>query len=350
MKTNFFTTLILVSQITGLSGNDLTVDNLTINASATISGGATFKDATSFGTLYTGLQSSPIASGRAFTVSVSQGYQEVQVPYTVDGYYQDGYITVDDYGMINSGRWEAQYTYGVVSGQSYGPYYDSEGNITTPEYNDYQYGYTYTGEAWIDESYWGIIGSHSEPGQVWVPPTESTYTDWLFGVPKIQFTAARSDVNWAWQVPNGLGGTRDIMLLWDGGLRLPSQDNNRMMALMPDSLTQSYTQTWDGSTQRTDSSEVRANEVKKMSHVRYDSGLGEISQIDTATLKSNALSFNAEEQMSGASSTVQTQISARSASFGGTVQVAGDVGVHGVIRVYPAGNLGMGPYTDGPMP
>lgn len=338
MNPHILTILIVASQATALFGNNLSVDNLTINASAT------------FGTIYSGTQSSPIPTGQAFTVSVSQDFQEIQVPYTIEGYYQDGYIMVDDYGMINSGYWEAQYTYGIVSGQSYGPYYDSEGNITTPEYNDYQYGYMYTGDTWVNNSYWGVIGTHSEPGQVWVPPTESTYTDWQYGVPKIQFTAARSDTNWAWQVPSQNGGVKDILLLWDGGLRLPSSDSNRMMALMPDSFTQSYQQPWDGTSERFDSSEVRAQEIKKTTHLRYDTDLGQMNHITTSTFKSDALSLTSEEQVDGSSATIQTQISAKSATFGGVVHVQGDMKVSGALRVQPAGDLCMGEYINGPQP
>jgi hypothetical protein len=380
MKPSLLIPFLLASQVSLLSADDLTVDNLTINASATVTGASTFASwatfqggaqfdgsvhiysnlgvtgsadfshTAAFGTLYTGLQSSPTPTGRAFTVSTSQGFQEVQVPYTVEGYYQDGYITVEDYGTIYSGHWEAQYTWGIVSGQSYPAVYDENNVETTPAYDDYQYGYIYTGDVWVDDSYWGVIGTHSEPGQIWVEAHDSTYTDYQFDVPKIQFTAARSDANWAWQVPASGGGVKDIMLLWNGGLRIPSEDSNRMMALMEDSLTQSYQQPWDGTQERLDSSELRMNELKKYTRVRYDTGLGEVTEISTSQVRSESIQFSHEEQMAGTSSTVQTQIAAKSATFGGVVQVEGDVKVHGVLRVLPAGDLEMGSYTNGPQP
>lgn len=362
--------------------DDFTADHLTINASATIAGpsvfnstadfngiaqfhaGASFDIGVSvngnlavsgnatFGTLYSGLQNTPTIGGSAFTVSVFQGLQEVQVPYTIDGYYQDGYITVDDYGVLGagSGYWQAQYTWGIVSGQTYGPYYDEEGNVSTPEYNDYQYGYIYSGDQWVDTSSWGVIGSHMEAGQVWVPPSQSFYTDYQYGVPKIQFTAARSDANWAWQVPGTNGVPKDIMLLWDGGLRLPSSDPNRMMALMPDSLTQSYQQLWDGNQERTDSSELKLDGLKSVSNVRQNSEVGEVRTINTTHLRSDAATFTSEEQMGTTAKTIQTQISAKSANFGGVVQVQGDLSIKGVLRVFPAGDLSMEGFTNGPQP
>lgn len=380
MKISHLIPLLLAVQVTLLPADDLTVDNLTINASATVAGASTFTSwatfqggaqfdgsvyinanlnvtgsadfnhTTSFGTLYEGLQSSPTPISRAFTVSTSQGFQEVQVPYTVQGYYQDGYVTVEDYGTIYSGHWEAQYNWGIVSGQTYPAIYDENGVETTPAYDDYQYGYLYTGDAWVDDSYWGVIGTHSEPGQVWVEAHLSSYTDYEYGVPKIQFTAARSDANWAWQVPASGGGVKDILLLWNGGLRIPSEDSNRMMALMEDSLTQSYQVPWDGTQERLDSSELRMNELKKYTRVRHNTALGEVTEMSTSQVRSESIQFTREEQMAGTSTTVQTQIAAKSANFGGVVQVQGDLGVQGVIRVHPAGNLGMGPYTQGPTP
>lgn len=367
-------------QYNGAFANDFTIDNLTINASATVSGASTFGSwstfqagaqfdgpayfnsninvtgnaafayTTSFGTLYTGLQSSPTPTGRAFTVSVSQGFQEVQVPYTIAGYYQDSFITVEDYGLVSNSHWEAQYTWGIVSGQSYGPYYDQDGNITTPEYNDYQYGYIYTGDVWVDSSYWGVIGSHTEPGQVWVDEQQATYTDYQFGVPKIQFTAARSDANWAWQVPGPEGSLKDIMLLWDGGLRIPSSDSNRMMALMSDSLTQSYQRPWDGTQASVESSEVKSGGIKVVSVILHDTAANGWSEERKAQMQSGSLQISHEEKTGGNSTVVQTQIAADNASFGGVVQVAGDLRVQGVIRVRPSGDLSMGTFINGPQP
>jgi hypothetical protein len=321
-----------------------------MNSTLNVTGSAYFNYSASFGTLYTGLQSSPTPVGNAFTVSTSQGFQEIQVPYTIEGYNQDGYITVEDYGTISSGYWQAQYTWGIISGTTYGPYYDFEGNITTEEYNDYQYGDIYTGEAWIDTSYWGVIGTHTEPGQVWVDAQQSTYTDYQFGVPKIQFTAARSDANWAWQVPSASGGVRDIMLLWDGGLRIPSTDTNRMMALMGDSITQSYQTPWNGTQAKSENSQLKADGVKAVSKINHDTNLNGWSEERTAHLRSDALQISHEEKITGTATVVQTQIAADNASFGGVVQVAGDLRVSGVMRVQPAGDLSMEGFTSGPQP
>lgn len=323
---------------------DLTADHLTIQASATIAGPA------SFGTVHYGLQSSPHASSSAFKVSVAQANTEVTVPFTVEGHYEDGYTTVEDYGWIKSGRWQAQHSQQEVGTITISPVFDETGNRIEPERSEPIYGDDYLGDSWVDSNYWGIIGTHSEPGQVWVAPHQSSYTDYAQGVPKIQFTAARSDTNWAWQVPSDSGVAKDILVLWDGGLRLPSRDDNRMMALLTDSLTQSYQTPWDGNQEKLETSELRVNEFKTFTQVRSETSNGKSTEKSTSQLRSESIQFTREEQISGTASTVQTQIAAKSAHFGGVVQVEGDVKVRGVLRVRPAGDLDMGSYTSGPQP
>lgn len=304
----------------------------------------------SFGSLFTRLQNNASYEGSAFYISTSQALQPVQVPYTVDGHYQDTYVTVEEYGMIYSGYWQATYDYGIVSGQTYPPSIDAQGNVLSAKWNAKQYGYIYTGDTWIDNSYWGVTGSHTEPGRVWVDSYQSSYTDYQYDVPKIQFTAARSNSNWAWQVPTHNGGIKDIMLLWNGGLRLPSDDSNRMMALMSDSLTQSYHTPLTNGVEKWESSELKMDSLKTSSQVARKGPGGVVNEISQSQLRPEAIQFTREEQKKGTAITVQTQIAAKSASFGGVVQVEGDMKVRGVLRVLPAGDLEMGEYTNGQQP
>ena len=46
----------------------------------------------------------------------------------------------------------------------------------------------------------------------------------------------------------------------------------------------------------------------------------------------------------------QTQIAAKSAAFGGVVEVAGDLMVQGALRVPQRGDISMGEFTNGPQP
>jgi hypothetical protein len=188
------------------------------------------------------------------------------------------------------------------------------------------------------------------PGQVWVDEQQSSYSDFVYGVPKIQFTAARSDSNWAWQVPTAGGAPKDIMMLWDGGLSLPSEDTNRMMALLQDSLTQSYQRPWDGTQSSVESSEVKVNGMKAVSIIRHDTQLNGSSEERKSQLRPASLVISHENKLAGNTTMVQTQIAADNASFGGVVQVAGDVRVKGVLRVQPAGDLSMEGFTNGPQP
>jgi len=323
--------------------DDITADNLTIQQSAT------FQSDAYFGTVLSGLQSLP-SLAHGFSVSVAQGTSEVNIPYTVQGHYEDEWYTVEEYGWVTSGYWQAQYTWGVVGTQWVPAVYDAEGNVITEGYNEDVYGEVYTGDQWVDTSGYGVSGTHQEFGPVWKEPYQSTYVDYQYGVPKVQFRATRSDTNFAWQVPTESGGVKDILVVWNGGLRVPSEDVNGLMALMSDSLTQSYVQPWDGTTEVQDSSELRNNRLKTVKRVRSGTGVDEVIQESTSDLKAESLNVKQEYQQNGTATAVQTQIGAASASFGGVVQVQGNMAVRGVLRVLPAGDLEMGSFNEGPQP
>lgn len=322
-------------------GEDLTAVNLSIQASA------------AFGQVQTGtISQSTTAAG--FSVSVVQGTSEITVPYTVDGHYEEGLITIEDYGYNTISSLVPQYSYQQIGTNYVPPVYDNEGNLIEPGREEPVYGDVYVGEHWQESQVWGVVGTHTELGQIWVPPYESFYTDNEYNAPKIQFTASRSDANWAWQVPTSTSGeVRDIMILWNGGLRLPSEDPNRMMSLSSDSLTHSYDEAND-SGRYINFTRLGSHSLKASAAIVRGSGATAEIDESISEMKPEAviLTYRKKqgEQDAVVNSSAQTQISAASAHFAGLVTVAGDVKVQGVLRVMPAGNLSMGNFTDGPKP
>lgn len=344
-----FSAFLSISGAGWLQAEDLTADWLTVNAGATISG------LLQFGTASTGVVGASPSTTSAFQLSIAQGLKEITVPYTVEGHYEEGYVTVEDYGWVPDGYTQPQYTITQIGSDYFPAVYDNEGNIVTEAYTEPRYESIYTGDMWIETgTRWAVIGSHTEMGQIWVDSYESSYTDYLFEAPKIQFTASRSDANWAWQVPTENSGEyKDVMVVWNGGLRIPSNDPNRMMALASDSLTQSYDEVV-GTERRVHVSRLGSHDLKTTVTTSTGSGAALISAESTNEVKPESIILTRVESQGAdpiaVTLSAQTQIAAQSAHFGGVMTVVGDVKVQGVLRLEPAGDLTMGDYQVGPRP
>lgn len=340
--------LTLISAAT-LRGNDLTADNLSLSASATIAGDIIF------GTVYNGPSGNTIVSP-AFRLSVAnQGINtEITVPYTVEGHYEDQEVTTPEYGWVTIWTMQPSYSWGQIGTTYIDPIYDEFGNQIGGGTYEPLYGDIYMGEVLTEQSVWEVIGTTTQWQNVWVDTHQSFYTDYVYDAPKIQFTATRSDANWAWQVPTATAGeVKDIMVLWNGGLRLPSDDANRLMSLSSDSLTQSFTESISAG-QKVFVTRLGSHDLKVESTAVTGSGMTQQKSEKTHEMKPESLVLSRVEKEGASPSQVisakQTQIAADSAHFGGIVTVEGDVKVKGVMRVEPAGNLTMGIYDDGPRP
>lgn len=346
--TSFVLSILTVLSAT-IYGADVTADNLTVQQDATIAGAA------GFGTVYTGVGTSATVSD-GFRFSVAQATQQVPVEVThsswVEGHYEYQSFTVEDYGTVPAGHWEDQYSYGIIGQEYVSPRYDEYGEIIEQGYYVDVWGNVLTGQFWVDDSYWGVIGTHNETASVWVEGYTNTWTQSeiqsQYGSPRLEFKATRSDANWVWQVPTAGGTAKDVLVVWEGGLRIPSVDTNRMMALTADNLTQSQTvQNTDGSVSTTytkaDAGEVKANKITT------NAAEGTEEEY-TTKMHPRHLRLTKETRNGTTSTTMQTQIGANYAHFGGVVKVEGNLNVKGVLRVLPAGDLDMGAFTNGAQP
>lgn len=209
------------------------------------------------------------------------------------------------------------------------------------EHWDDRYGNVYIGDTWVQTSeatsVWGITGTHQDNQQIWIPDSQVPYTEWRYDAPLIHSAASRSDANWVWDVPTNSGGSRPVMRLWDGGLALVQQDGIINMGLTPNSLLFTDTSLGVTNTQavfRADSTSYTLNDVNSGAQ-------------STAEFRPELIRFTRTESGNAPG---QTQIAAKSAAFGGVVEVAGDLKVKGVLRVPENGDLSMGEFTQGTKP
>jgi len=298
------------------------------------------------------------ATAKGFKMDVFQDaqtyYEEVyhEGGYTMeshwveDGYYQTEYAWVDVYDWVS-------YSYMTPDEV------DENGNVIT------------SGE-WVDDWQWESVGmeeqmqevwvssgGHEEQTEVWNEPYYESVQHTSFGAPEVRFTGTRSNTNWTWSNPSSAAGgsTRDLMRLSSGGLSLPMPGDatgvNRAL-LTHSSLEHSYTSPTDAGPYQSFGSKVRKDKIELWSHqgTSYDDTVGDGSthtviedKLETE-LDAVGLSLSSSESTDGGASMVRTTttITATSASF------AGSVGVKGVLRVEPAGDLAMGVYTSGPRP
>lgn len=271
-------------------------------------------------------------------LSVSQGAQEnVWQSVITPGYYQDNFVSVEDYGDIwTPGYNQPQYEWGIVSYNYFPATYDENGVEITAEYYEPVYGNVYTGDIWI-EGYntWGVIGTHQENQQIWIPETTQSYSEWVYDAPIIHSSATRSDANWVWDVPTGDGNTRTVLRLWDGGMALPDASGATNMTLSPTGLQYVLPGGSQYATYAAGSAEWHSNSATVQ---------------EKAEQRPELIRFTRSETANGTTTSSQTQISARSASFGGVVEVTGDLKVIGTLRVPKRGDISMGEFTNGPQP
>ncbi|MFM2169594.1 MAG: hypothetical protein RIS79_3965 [Verrucomicrobiota bacterium] len=278
-------------------------------------------------------------------MEVTQQAEEVMQSYTIPGYYQDSWVTVEDWGWIDlPGYLAPQYSWGIVGEDYFPPVVDENGVEIAAGYWVPRYGDVYMGDTWCGgTTEWGITGTHQENFPTWVPDELVSYSEIRYDAPVIHHAASRSDTNWVWEVPDGSGSMQKVMRLWNGGLALPLPNGDVKMTLSPTSLF--YT------------SSTALNASDTMDKVVQMNAEG-----ITHTTTVNALGLTEESKMEARPELVrltrrdgdgtlgQTQIAAKSAAFGGVVEVAGDLMVQGALRVPQRGDISMGEFTNGPQP
>jgi hypothetical protein len=328
--------LAALTDTTATAQSDLNGNNLTILQSAY------------FGSIFTDTAATTTAEG--LRLDASQDVAENYHSSTTPGYWQENWVTVEDYGDVTYGHWEAEVIYQIVGYNYIDPVYDSEGNIITEGYTQDVWDYVSTGNTiWVvDGTTWGVTGTHQENQPVWVNEVTNTWTETVAGVPRVRFNATRSDTNFVFRVPSPGSGTddmKDVFVVWQGGITVPYSDASRTSVLMGDAIQHTLAET-GGSTTTRMSAEVTALTAT----AAYTDADGAHVDTSESELRPSLLKFTRTESVDGAATVAQTQIAAKSASFAGVVEVNGNLKVQGAALIAPQGDLLMGAYTNGPQP
>ena len=280
-------------------------------------------------------------------MDVSQQAEEVMQSYTIPGYTQDNWVTVEDYGWVEvPGYWSPQYDWTIVGEDYFPPVLDENGVEIAAGYWVPRYGDVYVGDMWVaPNSNWGITGTHQENQGTWIPDELVSYSETRYDAPVIHASASRSDTNWVWEVPDSNGSLRKVLRLWDGGLTLPLPNGEVKMTLSPTSLFYASTQSAPNGTDTLDKlTQMNAEGITQTATVAT---AGEESKLEA---RPELIRLTRTEIDAGFATIGQTQIAAKSAAFGGVVEVAGDLKVQGTLRVPARGGISMGVFTDGPQP
>jgi hypothetical protein len=227
-------------------------------ADVDVSNNATIAGAAFFGSIQVDQTGNSLSHGMA--LNVSQTTEEVVSGYIVPAHYVDNWVTVEDWGWVESGGyWSPQYSWQWVGQDYFPPVYDEFGNVIEPERWESRYDNVYIGDVWVSgEQVWGITGTHQENQQMWVPDETQSYTEMRYNAPVIHQRATRSDANWVWEVPDGNGGAREVMRLWDGGLGLADVSSGLGMTLSPSALYYTRDNTVAGASSSNTSAQVGA--------------------------------------------------------------------------------------------
>jgi len=280
-------------------------------------------------------------------MDVSQQAEEVMQSYTIPGYTQDNWVTVEDWGWVTvPGYWTPNYVWGVVGQDYFPPILDENGVEISSGYWVDRYDWIHSEDARVPESTnWGITGTHQENQGTWVPDQLSSYSETRYDAPVIHASASRSDTNWVWEVPDAGGSLRKVLRLWDGGMALPLPNGEVKMTLSPTSLVYISTQSAPNGTDNLDKfTQMNAEGITQTATV---AAAGEESKMEA---RPELIRLTRTEMDGGITTLGQTQIAAKSAAFGGVVEVAGDLKVQGTLRVPKRGDISMGEFMSGPTP
>ncbi|MBB5037466.1 hypothetical protein [Prosthecobacter dejongeii] len=285
--------------------------------------------------------------------------------------YHPAYTTIEEqvqheYGYVEiGGHYQDVYGYGIVNSywvpdvtEDLG-YFDENNlwvsvpTVMTPGYWHEEWGNVVVGQEYVSGTQvWQIINSYTTSQEVYhdayTETEEVVYQSFLR--PKIKQAATRTDANWVWQVPeanNNATTMRDIFVLFDGGVRIPSRTEGEAMSLLADNLT--YSRAVPG----TDFNATQAikTQAEKLV-VTSDQVYTDTARIkDESSLAAHELTLsNSYTSPQNQTTTKLTQVRADGAYFGGMVTVKDNLHVGGVIRVAESGDLSMGIYKNGTQP
>lgn len=310
-----------------------------------VSNNATIAGAAFFGSIQVDPMGNSLSHGMA--LNVSQNTEELTGSYIIPGYYQDNWVTMDQWGMMESGgHWGPEYSWQVVGQDYFPPVYDESGNVIESERWEDRYDFVYVGDVWVPgEQVWGIIGTYQDNQPVWVDEQVQSYSEIRYNAPVIHQRATRSDTNWVWEIPDGAGGTYEALRLWHGGLALADYSGVNM-TLSPSALYYNRSGTVPGSTHSNTTAQLGATTAIYTT----TSSTGSLWAEDKMEVRPELMRLTRTDKDNGTTTIGQTQIAAKSASFAGVVTVQGNLKVQGVLRVAQHGDIDMGEFVNGPQP
>lgn len=328
-------------------------DDLNVTGNATISGDTDLRGPVSFGRL------TEDTNAKGFYVDVSQEghltYNEVftegswspQQTWVEEGYYMQVSTWVNIYDWVNHPYWVPDTV-------------DIDGIIITPGYyaDNFLWEYVRMEEQWTPQ--WTSSGGHYDYSQIWVEGYYTSVPVQTYDAPQVHYSGTRSNTAWIWRNPGttNSGGMRDLMVLSQGGLSFPAPDDatGTSRALVTHTnFEQSYTSPQvANSSYQSFGSKVGKNKIEVWDHLGHSSAdpnnagsaYTVLENKSESTLAPLGLTLSYSESSDGGNTmnTTTTTITASSASFGGSM------GVKGVLRAEPSGDLSMGVYTNGTRP
>lgn len=329
---------------------------------------ATIRESMAVGLVNINDGGSSVQTVPGFRITVSQDTTSETFTETIHhpGYYSTQEVIHEEYGYVEVGGYlQDIYEYGITSNYWVDDVWGDNGSyneenewvavpyLITPGYWVEEWGDVYMGSQWVSGTQeWQLVNSYSMTEEVYnegyTETEEVEYTG--YQRPKIKLAATRTDANWVWQVPDAdydQSLMRDIFVLFDGGAKIPSREAGVDMALLADNLT--FSRSVEGAGfNAVHASRSKAEDMELSSDRVFSDGA---KMEDKAELSAQKMTFtyaytNAQNQRTSK----QSQISAEGAYFDGLVTLKGNVNVGGVVRLFPAGNLSMGIYTQGPVP
>ncbi|MEQ1852020.1 MAG: hypothetical protein ABMA01_10550 [Chthoniobacteraceae bacterium] len=330
----------------GIARADQTIPgNLTVQQGLLIQHDTNLWGATSFGHL----TENPQVPGLWLSVSQEES-TTMQTNVITPGYYTMQNVVVEDYGWVGEqNHWFVDYGWVTVN-DYYPAVFDSDGNMVTDGYWGSHMEWQETGGHYGELNYsYGIIGTHFEQQQTWVPDVVENVALTSYGAPHVKFNASRSDTNYDFVFPSasGSGSQWTALSIYSGGLMMTSEDTSRNFALTPWSFHQAGRGS-DGADLTAQNSAEETLHTARRSWV--ETGGGTAVAASKSHLRADALNLVRTESGANGTTTVQTQIAARSAQFGGVVTVEGNLNVKGIVRLLPAGDLDMGAFHKGTRP
>jgi hypothetical protein len=331
----------------------------------TISGDAFLQGSVFFGAL------ADVQGGAGFSIQVTQQTRDVETEVWVPGGdpYQET-TWVDEWGWVDGGYYEDIYEYVTsefwVSTGGYTEWvgtgaYDDDGNEIMTENWVESGGYYETttesywvGSNWVsDGGYWAVTGS--SPEVTWVYPEGhwGTQVVQVAEAPIVEFTAKRPGTVWKWSDSSLGQNVKTIMEVSSGGLSFPQRGDEgwkRRSYLNDTEVRLSMVTDIDADPQR----QAFGTTLTKAGIAAWAEEGGVLSGSDRIAVPDASFDAKLEPEVlhlsrsyvneDGIRINKTTRLHADHAEFSGSVSV------HGVIRIMPAGDVGMGQYANGPQP